>query len=273
MASKTIKNKNILKANPKGQANMAFIKALYKERGGYKPTENEMRKFEHMNIGDVMNTVLGKGAAKQLPMAVNPTLPPTLQPDTTQSPTINPTPTQPDWTSQIASLLQPTQPVKPTFDQSGLFNEADVNAQAQAEYSPYFSEALADLVKGTQRQTGDVQREQTQFGTDFARQQQALGQAQTQQTGNQLSDYLNRGLSRSGGLVGAQQQLGQEQGLATQKLGEFGTEQNRQFGQRFTDITDEEARKKKELVQQKKSALEGYRNDAYTRAYNQYLGR
>ncbi len=234
-----IKNKKILTA--KGQANMAFIKALYKERGGYKPTKNEMRKFEFMNVKDVMSLILGKGAVKQL---INQPEAQIKQPDPLQGPTINPeAPIAPapivpaPIPDQVAQLLQPAQPVPPTFDQSGLFNEADVAAQGEAEYSPYFSNALADLVKGYGRKGQDLK-----FG-------------QGQQTQGQISDYLNRGLSRSGGFLGAQQQLGQQQGLATQ------------------DLLDEEGRKKKELAQQKAGALQDYRQTAYQNAYSKYLNR
>lgn len=272
MANKAIKNKNILKANPQGIANMAFIKALYKERGGYKPTQNELRKFENMRISDVTNLILGKGKAQEFwPQQTPPTT--ATSPTTPIAPTPEATPTQPDWASQIAELLQPAKAVPPTFEQSGLFNEADVNAQAEAEYSPYFSNALAELIKGTGRQREDIGREQAQFGTDFARQQQDLAMGQGQAQNTQMSDYLNRGLSRSGGLVGAQQQMGQQQALATQKMGEYGTERQRQFGQSLIDVGDEEERQKKELAQRKAGSLQDYRQKAYQNAYNQYLNR
>ena len=138
---------------------------------------------------------------------------------------------------QFAEAVAPQQAPRPVFEQSGLYNETDAKAQAEAEFNPYFQEQ-------EQNRTRDVQREMAQR----LRQQQS-------QTGTLQSDYLNRGLSRSGAFVGAQQDLSQQQALATQMGQESATE------------------RQKALEQKKKGALEDYRTRAYQLAYQKYLGQ
>lgn len=138
---------------------------------------------------------------------------------------------------QFAEAVAPQQAPRPSFDQSGLYNEGDAKAQAEAEFNPYFNEQ-------EQNRQRDVQREMAQR----LRQQQS-------QTGTLEGDYLNRGLSRSGAFVGAQQDLAQQQALAQAMGQESATE------------------RQKALALKKAGALEDYRTKAYDRAYQRYLAQ
>lgn len=124
-------------------------------------------------------------------------------------------PTSSNLIQQIVESLYPKTPAPPSFENSGLYNESDAVAQANADYQP-----------------------------TFGLEQQRLEQQQQKDQGTQLSDYYNRGLSRSGGLVGAQQNLQQNQAFDTNAL-----------------------------QQTQKSTLAGVKSTAYQNAFQRYLNQ
>lgn len=138
---------------------------------------------------------------------------------------------------QFAAAVAPQQAPRPTFDQSGLYNEADVKAQANAEFDPYFQEQGQNLTR------------------DITREAAARLRQQKMDTGGMQSDYLNRGLSKSGSYKGAQADLEQQQNLANIMGQESGVQ------------------RQKDLTQKKAGALEDYRTRAYNLAYQRYLGQ
>ena len=127
---------------------------------------------------------------------------------------------------------------RPTFDASGLYNEADARAQAEAEFNPYFQEEGQTLE------------------TSLARAAQARAQNQQEQGLQQEQSYLQRGLAgRVGGQIANQQALQQQQALANTQAGEQATQQ------------------RKALTQKKAGALEDYRKNAYSQAWTRYLAQ
>ena len=127
---------------------------------------------------------------------------------------------------------------RPTFDASGLYNEADANAQAQAEFNPYFQEEGQTLE------------------TSLARAAQARAQNQQEQGLQQEQSYLQRGLAgRVGGQIANRQALQQQQALQNTQAGEQATVQ------------------RTGLTKRKAGALEDYRKNAYSQAWTRYLAQ
>lgn len=152
---------------------------------------------------------------------------------------------------QFAAMVMPRQKPRPSFEKSGLYNESDVNAQAQAEFNPYFQEQGSNLERDVQR--GIAQR---------MRQREDIGRQHIYQQGTQQADYLNRGLSRSGAAIGAEQFLGAQQGREMEQQNLYDT-----LGQEGA------VESRKLLGQRKAGALEDYRTKAYNRAFQNYLNR
>lgn len=118
--------------------------------------------------------------------------------------------------SGIVNALYPQNATPPpSFEDSGLYNESDAAAQANTDYQP-----------------------------TFQLEQQNLQRQQQGAQGNILSDYNNRGLSHSGGLVGAQQNQALNQGFDTNAL-----------------------------QQTQKSTLAGVKANSYQQAYQRYLNK
>jgi hypothetical protein len=174
---------------------------------------------------------------------------------------------------EFAGAVAPTQAPRPTFESSGLYNEADAQAQAGAEFNPYFQEQGADLEKQFGRKRDDSAFAQQQYGADLQRRQAAMARQFQGDTGNQQADYLNRGLSRSGAFQGAQTDLAQQQTAQRAGFQEADAAQQRAFTLGGQDLTDEQTRQQKALEQKKKGALEDYRTRAYNLAYQKYLGQ
>jgi hypothetical protein len=141
---------------------------------------------------------------------------------------------------QIAAQMRAASPstTRPTFDASGLYNEADARAQAEAEFNPYFQE---------QGQT---------LETSLARAAQARARQQEEQGLGLQQSYLQRGLlGRTGGELANRSYLQQQQALQNTQAGDQATEQ------------------RKALTRKKAGAIEDYRTNAYNRAWQSYLSQ
>jgi len=177
------------------------------------------------------------------------------------------------YANQLYALLAPENRNIQPFDQTGLFNEQDVQAQAEAEFNPYFSDEIQRRLRPYTRSGEDLAFQQGQFQRQQARDIPALQENQFAQRGSQESDYLNRGLANSGGYEASQDLLGRQQARQQQEFQDASNAQKRSFQRTGEDIQYGTGETKRTTEQERLRALEDYRSQAYNRAFQQYLNQ
>lgn len=110
-----------------------------------------------------------------------------------------------------------------TNDGTSPFDQAAFITQLVNTLYPKTNTAPADFADQSTWEKGvgadQLSTLQSDYAPQFGQQNEQLRQSQAGATGNLLSDYYNRGLGQSGALLGAQNQLGYQQGLDTAALG------------------------------------------------------
>jgi hypothetical protein len=181
----------------------------------------------------------------------------------------------------ITKSLYPETTPPPSFEDSGLYNEADIIAQANADYQPTFlteqqklQAQQQDALRGLS-QTQDVNQRNLEEG--YNQSLKGLTEQQQQQKNSQLSDYYNRGLSKAGAFQGAQQYLGQNQAYDTNLLNQDKTYKTNLFNQNkaydTNYLTTNQGYDTQALGQQQLSTLAGVKSNAYNQAFQRYLAQ
>lgn len=188
---------------------------------------------------------------------------------------------QSDLITKIREQFYPKTTPPPSFENSGLWNEADVKAQAEADYNPTFqteqqrlksqqSDALRTLLQNQNATQRNLEQ-------GFQQSSRNLGIQQQQDTGNQLSNYYNRGLSKSGAFQGTQQNLAGNQAYDTNLLNTNNAYNTNLFNQNkaydTNYLTTNQGYDTAAQQQAQKATLAGVKNTAYANALQRYLNQ
>lgn len=173
----------------------------------------------------------------------------------------------------VNALQPPGQVAPPTFEKSGLYNEADILAQAKADYDPTFALELEGLNKTQEQDRNQMQREALRQQLMADQESKALQFNQQQQTGGLQADYFNRGLSKSGAVRGALGNLGQQQQMRQQDLNQRQQFATQDLGERQRLQQFQQPLAQSQLQNTQKSTLAGVKSNAYDSAFRRYLAQ
>jgi len=175
--------------------------------------------------------------------------------------------------SIVRAMNPEGQVAPPTFENSGLYNEADVLAQAKADYDPTFALETEGLNKTQEQDRNQMQREALRQQLMQDQEQQAIKFNQQQQTGGLQADYFNRGLSKSGAVRGALGNLGQQQQMQTADMNQRQQFQTQDLGERQRMQQFNQPLALSQLQNTQKATIAGVKSNAYDQAFRRYLNQ
>jgi len=175
----------------------------------------------------------------------------------------------------IMKAMNPNGPpvAPPTFENSGLWNEADEVAKIKADYDPTFAQELQALNLTQEQDRSGMQREALRNQLMQDQEQQYTKFNQQQQIGGLQGDYYNRGLSRSGAIQGALGNLGQQQQMQTADMNQRQQFQNQDFGERQRMQQFQQPLAQSQLQNTQRSTIAGVKSNAYDQAFRRFLNQ